>query len=206
MREPEEEEDVRPELPSEKEENHIGLPLEEPAPPAGSRFARFARKVLRWAAALLIAFLLGALAVYWFLYRPQSQELAQARSQIQQAQQRIAELEVYQSQNEALRAEQQDTNLQVYILRALSDVNAARLALATEDAETARAALNNTSRDFNRLANLVGPDHRGQLAAMQDRLQLAVAEMDRDAFAAQSDLGVLEASLRQLEAELISEE
>ena len=149
---------------------------------------------------------MGALAVYWFLYRPQIEELAQARSQVQQAQQRIADLEVYQSQNEELRAEQRETNLQVYILRALSDVNAARLALATEDPETARAALGDTRSDFSRLANLVGPDHRDQLAAMQERLQLAVAEMARDAFAAQSDLGVLEANLRQLEAALISEE
>ena len=206
MREPEEEQGIRTELPGEKEENLIGQQLQEPAPPARSRFARIARTILRWIAAMLIAFLLGALAVYWFFYRPQSQELALARSQIQQAQQRIAELEVYQSQNEELRAEQRETNLQVYILRALSDVNAARLALATEDAETARAALSDTRSDFSRLANLVGPDHRDQLAAMQERLQLAVAEMARDAFAAQSDLGVLEANLRQLEAALISEE
>jgi hypothetical protein len=177
--------------------------LEKPAPSAESRFARFTRTLLRWFAAFLIAFLLGALAVYWFLYRPQAEELAEVRSQAEGAQQRVAELEVYQSQNDALRAEQRETNVQVYILRALADVNAARLALATEDVDTARDALSNTGRDLTSLSNLVGSDQRAQLAAMQDRLTLAVNEMGRDAFAAQSDLGVLETNLRQLESELI---
>jgi hypothetical protein len=180
--------------------------LEKPAPPAESRFSRFARTALRWMAAFLIAFLLGAMAVYWFFYRPQVEQLAQARSQAEQALQRVAELEVYQSENEALREEQRVTNIQVYIFRAISDVNAARLALATEEVETAREALSDTGGVLTSLANLVGPDYRGQLSAMQDRLRLALSEMNRDAFAAQSDLGVLEANLRQLESALIEGE
>jgi hypothetical protein len=206
MREPQEEEAIEPERPGEMEGIESSTALEEQAPQARSRFASFMRKALLWVVILLLAVGSGALAVYWYLYRPLSQELEQTRSQVQQAQQQIAELEVYQSQNEALREEQRQTNIQVYILRALSDVNAARLALATEDAGTARDALSNTGRDLRSLANLVGPDQRSQLAAMQERLQLALNEMNRDAFAAQSDLGVLEANLRQLEAALVSEE
>jgi hypothetical protein len=180
--------------------------IAKPVSKARIRFSHFARMALRWTAGFLIVFLLGALAVYWFLYRPQAEELARVRTEAEQAQQRAAELAGFQSQNEALREEQRDANLQILILRALSAVNAARLALATEDPETAREALSGTGQDFTSLASLVGAEHRAQLAAMQDRLNLALNEMNRDAFAAGSDLSVLEANLRQLEGALVPEE
>lgn len=176
-----------------------------PAKPE-SAFRRFLRRAVRWVLALAIAFALGALAVAWLFYRPKVEELGQARAGLQQAQGQITELQAEVERLSALDAERQtlQANLETMetrlaILSALEDIQAARLALATEDEASARASLSNTASALEGLANRVEPEQRDLLEAMQNRLKLALEEMGRDAFAAQSDLGVLAANLTQLE-------
>jgi hypothetical protein len=160
---------------------------------------------------LLVVAGLGALAAIWFLYRPQADALARSQEQLEQAQQKISDLESeivrlnsLDNQNKALQADLENANQHIMILSALSQVNTARLALATEDPATARASLMNTSRTLNELANLAQPEQGEVLAAMQSRLELALEGIDNDAFAAQSDLGVLATNLERLENILIS--
>jgi hypothetical protein len=192
-------------------------PNEEAAagPPAAKPVSRsqvFLRRALRWGAGLLIVFALGALAVTWFLYRPQAQELAETRAALQQAEARAAELEAEINRlkpldrtNETLQAELDQADLHIRLLATLAQVNRARLALADEDIAEARAGLDGTAQELTELAKQVGPGEREQVTAMQSRLELVRGEIEQDAFAAQSDLRVIAANLEQLQAALFEE-
>jgi hypothetical protein len=189
-----------------KEEEQIPAPPEAGPPP---RSRLFLRRALRWAAGLLIVFALGALAATWFLYRPQTQELAAARAAQQQSQARIAELEGQVDRlqplgetNETLQAQLEQAEARTQLLATLVEVNRARLALANENLPEAQEGLSGAGQGLTELARLVGPGEREQVAAMQSRLELVRGEIEQDAFAAQSDLGVIAANLEQLEETL----
>ena len=183
-----------------------------PAPEKPESSVRvFLRRALRWFILALIVFILGGLAAVQLFYQPKAQQLAQVEATLTQKQQQVealqtevARLSTLDTQNKPLQAELAAANRRVKILSALSDVHAARLALATKDVEAARGSLATTSRTLTELAGLAGADYREQVAAMQARLKLALDEMPRDAFAAQSDLGVLVAQLVQLDNTLLA--
>lgn len=191
-----------PERETTEEIDEIGAPVAEPE----TRSQRFLRLSIRWLAGILILFGLGVIAAVFLLYRPTTQALSQAGDDLTQAEQRVAELEAevdrlqsLEGENEALLEELNQAQLHIQILSALSDVNAARLDLANDDVASARLDLTNTTETLERLGELVAPEQQEAVQAMQDRLDLALAEVDRDAFAAQSDLRVLATNLVQLE-------
>lgn len=183
----------------------------EPQPETRSR--RILRLSIRWVAGLLIVFLLGVLAAGFLLYRPANQSLEQERSNLRQANQKIAQLESdvsdLEAQIEELRAlEEEKQALQeqldqarshINILSALSDVNAARLALGEDDLASARAYLTNTPQALDELGELVSSEQMGKVNAMQDRLDLALDILESSPDQAQSDLGVLARDLMELE-------
>ncbi|MDD5467154.1 MAG: hypothetical protein PHS96_05065 [Anaerolineales bacterium] len=169
-----------------------------------SRAGRAMTRMLRRLLGLLIVFGLGAIAVLYSLYIPTRQVVYDQEVGLQQAQERITELEeqvaslsVLESENLELRKELDEANLHTLLLSALANVNAARVALAEDDIATARAYLAeaNTIKD---LAALVAPEQRDAVTDMVKRLELAVSEIDKDKFAALSDLDVLAANLTQL--------
>lgn len=183
--------------------------IEEPVPPEPeleTRGQRFLRLSIRWLAGILILFGLGVIATVFLLYRPTTGELSRARDELAQSQQQVAELEAeverlqsLEAENEALQEELNQARLHIQILSALSDVNAARLDLANDDAANARLDLTNTPQTLERLGELVEPEQQEAVEAMQSRLDLALEGIDRDTFAAQSDLRVLATNLMQLE-------
>ena len=183
--------------------------IEEPVPPEPeleTRGQRFLRLSIRWLAGILILFGLGVIATVFLLYRPTTGELSRARDELAQSQQQVAELEAeverlqsLEAENEALQEELNQARLHIQILSALSDVNAARLDLANDDAANARLDLTNTPQTLERLGELVEPEQQEAVEAMQSRLDLALEGIDRDVFAAQSDLRVLATNLMQLE-------
>lgn len=180
--------------------------LEQPAKVPESRLQRFARLSIRWLAGLLIVFALGVLATVFVLLQPARQDLSQTRTELEQANQRITELETevdrlstFERSNQKLSEDLDKANLHITILRALSDVNAARLALAMDDPASARVHLTNTDQTLQELEGLVEANSQELVLSMQDRLELALSEIGDDGFAAQSDLGVLATNLVQLE-------
>lgn len=183
--------------------------IEEPVPPEPeleTRGQRFLRLSIRWLAGILILFGLGVIATVFLLYRPTTDELSRARDELAQSQQQVAELEAeverlqsLEAENEALQEELNQARLHIQILSALSDVNAARLDLANDDTANARLDLTNTPQTLERLGELVEPEQQEAVEAMQSRLDLALEGIDRDVFAAQSDLRVLATNLMQLE-------
>ena len=177
-----------------------------PAAEPETRWQRYLRLSIRWLAILLIIFGLGVLATAFLFYRPVADELAGTRDELQQYQAQIAELQdevdrlqSLEKENQTLQDELQKANLHIQILSALSDVNAARLDLAQDNASGAQVDLTNTAETLKNLEQLVGAQQKEAVQAMQSRLDLALQEMDRDSFAAQSDLEVLATNLVQLE-------
>lgn len=180
--------------------------LEQPAEEPESRLQRFARLSVRWLAGLLIVFALGVLATVFVLLQPARQDLSQTRAELEQANQRITELEAeverlstFERSNQKLSEDLDTANLHITILRALSDVNAARLALAMDDSASAQVHLTKTNQTLQELEGLVDANSRDLVVSMQDRLELALSEIGEDNFAAQSDLGVLSTNLVQIE-------
>ncbi len=182
-----------------------------PIPKPESRWRRFFRLALRWVVGLLIVFLLGVLATALLFYRPTLAELSQLQVEHEATLKRVAELEAevsrlsaLQERNQALEKDLAKADLQKRILGVLADVNAARFALSNNDAAGARLILNESRIALNEIAKRVSTDQRDAVTAMQNRLNLALDEIERDAFAAQSDLGVLASNLVQLEEMVIS--
>lgn len=180
--------------------------LEQPTEEPESRLQRFARLSVRWLAGLLIVFALGVLATVFVLLQPARQDLSQTRAELEQANQRITELEAeverlstFERSNQKLSEDLDTANLHITILRALSDVNAARLALAMDDSASAQVHLTKTNQTLQELEGLVDANSRDLVVSMQDRLELALSEIGEDNFAAQSDLGVLSTNLVQIE-------
>ena len=185
--------------------------LESHIPAARPRggFGRFLRRLLNGLLLVLLFLLLGGLATAYFLYWP-------ARSQLEKAHGQIADLaaarngltlQLSESQERAraLQADLQavgarlDTTRQyVAMLSLLSDVTAARLALASNDPDGARGHLSHAPAALDSLARLMGQEQRTALAQMRQRLQHALGELDGDQYAAQSDLNVLANKLVQL--------
>lgn len=184
-----------------------------PTPPDENRLRRFVWRAARWILALLVIFMLGFLTAVYGLYRPAlnerqvvahqladaQEEIAARENDIESSQGQINDLEAHIEELSALETLNQELELHVTILSARSDVVSARLALANEDPPRARAALARTDETLNRLQGLLAADQVDLVTDMQDRLELVLSEIDDDAFAADSDLGVLERSLLELE-------
>lgn len=177
-----------------------------PLPPPETRFRRFLRLSIRWVVGFLIVFSLGVFVAVLAFFQPQRIENSRLKEELQNASQRIEDLETevarllpLEGEIEAIEEELKEANIYILILKSLSDVNAARLALTEGDTEKARQHLANTPDDLKELEQLVDDRQRGMVVAMQNRLQLALDEMENDLFASESDLRVLATNLEQLE-------
>jgi cytoskeletal protein RodZ len=189
--------------------------LEIPARPE-SRFQSFLRQAVRWLIVFIVIFLLGALAFYWFGYRPLRQQYDQATVNSQQDQQKNGDLQAQitglqakvnslsslETKNQDLTKQLSQSNAHIALLRARSDVDEARLALAMNNPAGAKPALNATGQDLTHLNSLLPPDQQAAIGDMQSRLKLALGELDGKQYAAQSDLDVLAKSLADLETQL----
>ncbi len=185
-------------------------PFAPPPAPEPSRSSVVLRRILRWVLGVLVILSLGFLAATFVFYLPTSRTLSQTQRDVEQANQRIAEIEAdldaeterisaLRSEKEVLDEELARANLHISILSALADVNAARLSLALDDPGSARLALTNTPDTLTDLADLVGDEQTELVAMMQSRLALALSGVEDDPFAAQSDLEVLANNLVKLE-------
>ena len=196
-----------------------GEPLSEPAsePVAESRSKRFLRQVLRVALAFVIIFGIGAILVIFLLYIPErqkstqsSQDLIQAKQTIELLQSQIIDLETeIQNQqdrfdallvvNQELNSALGTTELQVVIISVRTDIANARLALAMDDSGQAQLILTNTPKSFDKMENLLSEGDAKIVENLRERLELILGEIDRDNYAAESDLDVLDKALLELE-------
>jgi chromosome segregation ATPase len=127
------------------------------------------------------------------------QGLATVEAQRDQLQAAVDELQGVRAENEVLQAELQETEGRLALLRVLIDVTSAQLGIAQEDPIAAKAALENTSGALEDLGKKLGPSEASTVAALQERLALALEELEPDIFAAHRDLEILANSLLEIE-------
>jgi hypothetical protein len=158
----------------------------------------------------LILFGFGALLVLFTLYLPARTSLSEANKRLIQfssksatdmeaANQKIDSLSSLETANKELKAELDQARLEPELLRARLDVATALLALANKDPGGAKTALTKTPDTLKALQNLLPQDKQGRVNDMLSRLKLVLAELDKDDYAAQSDLDVLANMLLDLE-------
>jgi hypothetical protein len=178
-----------------------GANIPSPATHPG-RMNRFAGVALRWAAGAGAIFTLGIIATWIVQVGPRTREITRLQSQLEVANRDLAaaQSEVQRLgpiEDEFARSDQRRLTLQ-----ALVDVTRSQAALAQGEESAARLALRETGDHLAELSESLGPSSADTVASMQDRLDLILSEIDRDAFAAQSDLSVLATSLAALERDL----
>jgi hypothetical protein len=186
-------------------------PLTPPIKKSESRLRRFFRLALRWLIAFLIVFFLGVLAMEFVFLRPLGQKLDQITSQRDQAQQTVKTLQgqldslaPLLDQNKALQDQLSKSQLHVTILSAEANVNSAQISLLNSKTPDARLVLNKTATTLKTLEGMLPADQQKVVTDMENRLTLALSELDNNKFAAQSDLTVLATSLLQLENTLFA--
>jgi len=174
--------------------------------PAESKLNRFLVRSLRWLVGVLVIAGLGALLVIFTLYMPLRQKWQLSQEAVQQSNQQVADLKgqveslnPLEVQNKDLQARLDQAELHVAILSARSDIAAAHLALAQNDAPKARLALSKTGDTLKALEGMLKPGEKKLATDMRARLELAFKGISDNTYAASSDLGVLANGLIELE-------
>lgn len=179
-------------------------PPEEPKKEP-SRFILFLRKLLRWVTGALALFALGIVLMWIMQVRPRVKELRELGEQVEQLESELDSLSAVEAENEVLLTGLEDAQNHLSLLSILVDVGSAQLAINDDNLETALAALVETDAKIDFLIENLGSAHQETLESMQERLSLALRELNEDAFAAQSDLEVLRNSILALERSLFGD-
>lgn len=192
-------------------------------PTTETRTRRFFRRLIRWTAGLLIVFGLGFLTGVFLLYRPATQEakrnseiiaiertdaegrVAGLETEIADLEAQIASLQPLKDRNDELILEQEAQHLHIALLDARVDVANALLALSDGNPAQVRVVLAKTPETLVTINSLLESDQQEVAGSLKERLELVLAEVDDDPFAAQSDLDVLGTKLLQLQDSLFSE-
>ncbi len=109
---------------SKEETTPVAAPAYVPIPPP-SRFKRFLRSATRWGIVVLTAFLIGIIVMAYPLLR--------AQAALKNAQQERDQLKLALSVQNKLIANLQTDQARLVVLRALSELRAARIALSSND-------------------------------------------------------------------------
>ncbi|MBN1667206.1 MAG: hypothetical protein JW862_08950 [Anaerolineales bacterium] len=189
-----------------------------------SKSRKTLRKIVRWAAGILIILGLGFITAVFSLYLPAREQLNQARQDLTQAEQEIEDLNSkistlegetanqattignLQADIDALQSEQQAEKLQSSLLKARLDVANALLALEQDDLASARLILNGTTTTLQNIKDLLPEGQQEAFEPSQTRLEQVLNELDSDLeseqLAARPDLEVLATQLLKLEDNL----
>ena len=153
------------------------------------------RGILKWVLATLIAFGLGALLIAFVLFFPTRQKLDKASTDLVHANATIAA-------NVTLQKNLDSATLHMYVLKALSGVRGASLAVAANDYAGARLSLIQASNALDALSGRLGTDQKDVLTAMQKSAAQALTDLKTDLKSAQPELDQLTKNLVKLEDNL----
>jgi hypothetical protein len=161
---------------------------------------------LRWGLVSLAAFILGGLLVGLAFYLPNRSNLIIASTGLEDANAAITgkndQITDLQTGRDALQENLDSTTQHMHILKAVSAVRGASLAVAADDYAGARLSLIQASEALDRLSALVDNDQRDVLTAMQESAAQALSLITTDLKSAQPELVQLTKNLLQLEANL----
>jgi multidrug resistance efflux pump len=166
------------------------------------------RGVLRGVLAALLVFGLGVLLIAFALYLPARQKLDKANADLDHASATItgntAQIATLQTGNVTLQKNLDSATLHMYVLKALSGVRGASLAVAAGDYAGARLSLTQASEAVDSLSGLLGTDQKDVFNAMQQSAAQALTEVKADLKSAQPELDQLTMNLAQLEKNLFT--
>jgi hypothetical protein len=161
---------------------------------------------LRWVVVALVAFGLGALLIAFTLYIPTRQKLDKANVDLEHANSAITgqtdQIATLQMGNDALQKNLDSATLHMYVLKALSGVRGASLAVVASDYAGAQLSLTQASAALDSLSSLLGVDQKDVLIAMQKSAAQALTDVKTDLKSAQPELDQLTKNLMQLEDNL----
>jgi uncharacterized coiled-coil protein SlyX len=188
------------------------------------------RKFIRWTFGLLIVFGLGFLTAIFTIYTPKVNELDQSGKNLNSAQSTITELESEinaqqneidrlgdqisnleseisdrETENQALVEKQSGFQLQIILLKTRSDVVNAQVELYQENPAQARLLLDSASQNLNTVESILPEDLKDVVSPLQNRLKLAVGEIEDDPETAIADLAILAGDLLEIENALFNE-
>jgi hypothetical protein len=171
-----------------------------------TRLQKSIRGALRWVLVALLALGLGALVILFALYVPTRYKLDKANADLENANATITgktdQITTLQAGNETLQKNLDSAMLHMYVLKALSGVRGASLALTADDYAGARLSLIQASEALDTLSVLLGSDQKDVLAAMQQSASQALTEVKADLKSAQPEMDQLTKNLVQLEDNL----
>ena len=199
-------------------------------PKEESRSRRVFRKIIRWTFGLLIVFGMGFLAAVSTIYTLKVDELDQSHKNLDGAETTIIKLEAeiiaqqeeidslntqintleikisnLEAENLELAEHQTGLYLQIALLETRADVISAQVALYQENPAQARLLLESASQNLTTIKSLLPEDLKDVVSPLQNRLELAVGEIDDDPETAIADLGILAGDLLEIENALFNE-
>lgn len=170
------------------------------------------RRILTWSVGLLLLFALGVAAAWFLQIGPVREQNRTLRTELDTAQQRVEalsaevdRLQPLEAQNESLREQVDRLESHIFLLDVLVDVSKAQLALVEENPIAAEDALQDTGQRLKQLEQRLSGSDSEAVAGMNDRLNLAIEEVETDEFAARRDLEILANNLIALEQSLFGE-
>jgi len=186
------------------------LPPETPEKAHLSPVKNFFRKALIWLLVIIIAFVGGFLLDHFLRYKPLSDELRQAQSELDGVKQDISELqgqiEQIQPKMEAANArittledDLEIANARMQFYQVLVDVNNARIALFLENIEEAQTALIDTRKRLEELEPVIEESNPELAMSLPRRLELIIDGLERDPETASIDLELFTKDLLLLE-------
>jgi hypothetical protein len=160
------------------------------------------RRALPPAILVLVTAALVAAPMYFLLYRPLAEEHRAVQSALAAAEVELTDLRPLVSENRVLQSSLDHAETKGLALQALVYVNDARVAIALGDPTGARMPILLTDSLLASLGSRLDPAFADRIEAMRNRVALARAGIESDAFAAQRDLEVLANDLSKLAKDL----
>jgi peptidoglycan hydrolase CwlO-like protein len=171
-----------------------------------TRLQKLVRGTWRWVLVALSAFGLGALLIVFVLYVPTWQKLDKANADLEHANTTLTtqtdQITTLQTGTETLQKNLDSATLHMDVLKALSSVRGASLAVAADDYAGARLSLIQATEALNTLSGRLGTEQKDVFIAMQQSAAQALADVQTDLKSAQPELDQLTQNLVQLEDNL----
>jgi TolA-binding protein len=181
-----------------------------------SRMGRLARTGLRWALGIFIVFGIGFLVALFALYQPAINETREVQSELESANEQIADLQAevsalegeidslqgVQEQADELQAQLDENEVEMLILRARASVAQARLSLFTEEENQFTLYWDTTMDALSRIKAQLPSSQQDAIESLEQRMILVADEFAESPDAAQSDLEIIGNRLLELQDNL----
>jgi len=160
----------------------------------------------RWVLVAVLAFGLGALLTAMTLYIPTRQKLNRANTDLERANTTLTsktdQITTLQTGAQNLQNSLDSATLHRDVLKALSGVRGASLAVTADDYAGARLSLIQATEALDALSGRLGTEQKDVFTAMQQSAAQALADVQTDLKSAQAELDQLARNLVQLEDNL----